>query len=126
MEIISFITLIIYSNNKANKLRKTLESLKCLEFARYRLDILIVDDNSVDTTSKVVKNFSKTSNIRVIYYKKDKKRSKGHILNSAYKYLLSNTNYYKKSSQWIIGLFEAGNVLDANILKSVSTIQKLV
>lgn len=51
------ISIIIPTYNRADILEKTLESIKSADFNQKNLEIIVVDDGSIDNTKNIIKNF---------------------------------------------------------------------
>jgi GT2 family glycosyltransferase len=60
------VSLIICTRDRHQQLARCFESLRCIEFDR-PWELIIVDNGSTDQTAAVVREFIKTSKVRVIY-----------------------------------------------------------
>ena len=62
------ISIIIPTMNRANLLRRTLDSLVRMDGNKYDFEIIVIDNGSTDITKNVVQDFSaRSTNIRYIY-----------------------------------------------------------
>jgi len=60
--------------------------------ALYKLDIIIVDDGSIDQTAKTVKQLQQSGKYRLIFLQHSKNKGKGAALGTGFKYTVKN-NY---------------------------------
>jgi len=76
------LSVIIPVFNEKNTIKKILEKVKKLPFVN---DIVVVDDGSVDGTTKILRNFPKQKKIKTLFNKKN--QGKGFAVRTALKYV---------------------------------------
>jgi len=76
------LSVIIPVFNEKNTIKKILEKVKKLPFVN---DMVVVDDGSVDGTTKILRNFPKQKKIKIIFNKKN--QGKGFAVRTALMYV---------------------------------------
>jgi len=99
------VCIIVPCYNEGRTLAKTLESLLALEYPRNKLDIIVVDDGSLDNTYKVAKKFV-SKGVR-IYRKKN-----------GGKYTALNLGLSKTKAEFV-GALDADSFVDSKALKRI-------
>lgn len=99
------VTVVVPAYNEEKTIEKTIKSLLNLNYPKNKLNIIVVDDGSVDNTYKVAKKYEK-NNIRV--YTKEN-GGKGSALNYA----------IKRSRTELIGGLDADSFVTKNALKKM-------
>jgi len=103
-------SLIVPMKNELKVARRSLEALLALDYPSEKVEILVVDDESTDGTSLVLKEFAikHASHLKVLRHTNS--NGKAAVLNFALKHASGN----------IIGVFDADNMPDRDSLKKVS------
>lgn len=99
------IALLIPAYNEEKHLQKVIANCRS-----YFLDIIVVDDGSIDQTAKVVKNLQQSGKYRLIFLRHSKNKGKGAALDTGFKYAL------KKRYQGVVTL-DADNQHDPREIK---------
>ncbi len=83
---------------------------------KYSLDIIIVDDGSIDNTLKIVRSIPKPKNLKIISIRHPVNKGKGQSLKTGFKYIL-NKNYSGVITLDADGQHNTGEIKD--FLKSI-------
>lgn len=78
------IALLIPAYNEEKHIKKVIQN--CLP---YQLDIIVIDDGSIDKTAQVVENLQKTNKYPLFFLKHPKNKGKGAALDTGFKYALA-------------------------------------
>ena len=78
------IVLLIPAYNEEKHIQKVIQNC-----ASYHLDMIVVDDGSLDKTAKVVKSIQKTDKNRLVFLQHQQNKGKGATLDTGFKYALS-------------------------------------
>ena len=72
------VSVVIAARNEEQNIRECLSSLALLDYPKNKLEIIVVDDNSIDTTSSIMRDFAnKHSNIKPLTGKQNVGRLRG-------------------------------------------------
>lgn len=99
------VTVAIPAHNEEKTIEKTLYSLLSQDYPKDKLKIIVINDGSTDSTSKILKKF-KQKNIKIITKKKNGGKARG--LNDALKFV--DTPYFS--------CLDADSVLEKDALKN--------
>jgi len=78
-------TVIVPCHNEASLIKRKLENLLALDYPQNKLQIIVVDDGSTDTTSNIVESFIQTSKSKNLILLRQKRMGKGSAINMALK-----------------------------------------
>ncbi|CEG13880.1 putative glycosyltransferase family 2 [groundwater metagenome] len=101
------VTLVIPCYNEEGIIKKKLENTLGLNYPKENLEILVVDDNSKDNTSKIVEKFMKEKKTENIFLLRQEREGKNAAIN----------NGLKHTKNEIIIISDANAFLDKNALK---------
>lgn len=73
MDELPFVSVVVPTYNRANLLRKLLDSLKAQTYPSNRFEVIVVDDGSTDETEQVVREFAQTVPFTVRYLRQSRK-----------------------------------------------------
>lgn len=77
------VSIIIPTYNEAEMISYKLENISRLSYPKNLLEIIIVDSNSSDSTTQIVKDFSKQKSLDVHLIEETERKGKSHALNNA-------------------------------------------
>jgi cellulose synthase/poly-beta-1,6-N-acetylglucosamine synthase-like glycosyltransferase len=103
------VSILIPAHNEEKVIAATIESILNLDYPKKQLEILVLNDGSMDRTADIVKQYVKRSNsVRLVDIPKEEGgRGKSHVLNLG----------LKKASAEIIAVYDADNTPDRASLK---------
>ena len=102
------VTVIVPCYNEEKTIAGTINSLLDLDYPKDKLNIMIIDDGSIDSTWDVIQNFTKFDNIKVF-----KKKNGG-------KYTALNLGLEKVETPFL-GCLDADSFVDSQALKRIMT-----
>lgn len=100
------VSVIVPCYNEESVIAKTILSILKLDYPKNKLDILIVNDGSIDNTAKVIEKFSKFNNIRIFHKENGGKYS---ALNFGLKHVRTE----------FVGCLDADSFVDSQALKKI-------
>ena len=100
-----FVTIMVPACNEENTVGKTVESLLGLDYPKKKLQIIVIDDGSVDNTYKIAKKYVKQG---VLVLKK-KNGGKGTALNLGIKHAKGT----------FVGCLDADSIVESDALKKM-------
>lgn len=108
-------TIIIPVYNTAFYLKNALTSIENQTFDKEQIQVLIIDDGSIDNTKSVIERYKKNSSLKIEYYYKEN-GNWGSVINFVKNNHLAKGDY--------ITVLDSDDLLCPNALKLVSKIQK--
>jgi 1,2-diacylglycerol 3-beta-glucosyltransferase len=114
-------SIMIPAKNEVLVIERTLRAILKLDYPRDKFEVLMLDDGSSDGTVDVTKGLQKEfDNLEILSIPAEQSgKGKGHVLNVGYNHLLEK-EHHGAAMEWVVGVFDADGVPDADMLKKAS------
>jgi len=123
-DIAHYFSIIVPARNEEDVIGETLEHILNLNYPSELFEVIVVNDGSLDETEHVVRGLQrKYPNLKLINVPLEKSgKGKSSVLNMSFAdFLLTWRGLeIRPRDRWIIGVFDADGIPDANMLKKVS------
>jgi len=119
----STFSLMIPARNEEAVLARTLEGILAMDYPVDKFEVLVIDDGSADRTSEIADRVRGRNPGRVsVIHIQDAKagRGKSEALNFGFRHLL-RTSRFNGRREWVIGVFDADGVPDADLLQKAAS-----
>ena len=114
-------SVLIPCRNEENVVEKTIRSLMDAHYPIDMIEVLVINDGSVDKTGNILDELSKQyKNLHVLEVPAQQSgQGKSAALNKGFKHLLS-TSAFRNDHDWIIGVLDADGRIEQNMLSKTS------
>ncbi|HTD80876.1 MAG TPA: glycosyltransferase family 2 protein, partial [Thermoplasmata archaeon] len=115
-------SIMVPARNEESVLARTLEGILAVDYPAARIEILVIDDGSADRTAEIAAGFATRhpERVSVIHVPEGKSgRGKSEALNLGFRHLL-RTSRFNGFRDWVIGVFDADGVPDADLLQKAA------
>ena len=108
---LNFFSLVIPAKNEENNIRKTIDSLLEIDYNPDYFEVIIVNDNSSDTTLSIIQEYKLPNNYKII----DRKRKEGFVAG-----VLNDGIKERSNKSEIIGIVDSDTLVSSDILTVIN------
>jgi 1,2-diacylglycerol 3-beta-glucosyltransferase len=115
-------TLMIPCRNEEAVVARTVRSIMALDYPRDKFEVLVINDGSTDATGQIVRKL-KAEYPNLSLFEIDPAvggRGKSAALNAGFEHLQMTSGFRDSGDKWVVGVFDADGVPDAEILTKAS------
>src|SRR2546425_3903304 len=116
-------SLMVPARNEESVLDRTLEGVLSVDYPHERFEVLVIDDGSTDRTSEIAARWAARhpGRISIIHLPEGRSgQGKAEALNFGFRHLL-RTSRFNGRREWVIGVFDADGVPDADLLQKAAS-----